>query len=406
MKVLFVTQWFHPEPGPRVHELAAELVRRGHEVTVLTGYPSYPIGRFYEGWRPRLFSRHEHEGVKVIRLAHFPHAQRSVVRRILNYASFMLSVMTVGNLLVRRADCMYVLLPPPTMGFAAYALSLFHGIPFMYDILDIWPDAAVATGLVRSKALIAAIRTVEKLVYPLASAMSVPSEGYRANLAAKGVPFGKVSVIRQWEDEAFYRPLPRDEGFAQRHHIEGGFNVTYAGNVGFAQALATVVEAARLLAGEPEIRLVIAGHGAQLESLQRRCRELALRNVSFIGHLPGQDMPSLFSVSDLLLVHLKRDPVFRITIPRKTQSYMACGKPVLMAVEGEGAELIRATGSGVSCPSEDPAAMAQAIVAVYKMPPAARRGMGDNARKAFLDNFRKDDAITKYEELLKRISRR
>ena len=402
MYILMFTQWFYPEPGPRVHELATELVYRGHRVTVVTGFPTVPYNHFYAGYRLKPFSWDSYHGVKVLRLAHFPHSRKSAYKRTLHYASFMLSCVFIGNMLIERADCMYVFLPPPIMGLAAAFIGLTHDIPFIYDIQDIWPESGVASGMVDNKWLVAALKILGKLIYPLATAICVPSVGYKRTLIGKGVPSEKIEIIPNWADESLYKPMPYNEGLAVKHKIKGKFNVTFAGNLGYAQSLDTIIEAAQKLSSQKDIQFVFAGDGIAVDALKNNSRNLGLTNVLFLGRLPMEEMPRLFSISDLLLVHLKKNPIFKITIPSKTQAYMACGKPILMAVDGDGAELIELTGSGVTCPQEDSTSLTDAILKVYRMSPENRKAMGYNARQAFLQQFSKKVVIGKFEKLLEK----
>lgn len=404
MKIILLTQWYHPEPGPHVHELAEELVSRGHGVTVLTGFPTYPTDRFYDGYRPRIFRREECEGVKILRIPHFAHGKGSALRRVLNYCSFMFSAMTIGNTLIGKADCMYVFMPPPLMGFAAKVISFFHRVPVMYDVQDIWPDAVEASSFRCSKVFKRAIGLVERLVYPFAKAISVPSAGYKQNLVGKGVGEELIEVIPNWADERVYRSLPYDTATAKRYGAETKFNVIFAGNIGFSQSLETVLDAAGKLLDKSDIRFVLAGDGAAHTLLKRDCEARGLKNVVFTGRLPVESMPSLFSIADLLVVHLRDHPAFRMTIPRKTQEYMACGKPILMAVGGDATELIRTTKAGVTCPPENPAEMVDAILRVYNMTPEERRVMGENARGAYQRYFKKTDVVDRYEQLLYRVA--
>jgi glycosyltransferase involved in cell wall biosynthesis len=404
VKILLLSQWYFPEPGPRVHELAEELADRGHDVTVLTGFPSYPNDDFYDGYRLRLCRREKRNGVAILRVPHFPHARSSGLRRVLNYCSFMLAAMTLGNLFVRRADCMYVFMPPPLIGIAAKLISICHRIPLVYDIQDIWPDAVEASAFRCSILLKRMLKIVEKIVYPFARAISVPTDGYRRNLIEKGVARERIEVIPNWANEQVYRPLPYDATTARQYGAEGKFTVVHAGNMGYSQSLQTVVDAAALLADKSDVHFVLAGEGAMRASLISACQSRGLTNVLFTGHLPVETMPELFSIADLLLIHLRDHPAFRIVIPSKTQAYMACGKPILMAVEGDASDFITMTHSGLTCPSESPEEMAAAILRMYGMRPEERRSMGENARDAYMQYFQKRDVIERYQRLLYQVA--
>jgi colanic acid biosynthesis glycosyl transferase WcaI len=399
VRIILLTQWFYPEPGHRVHQLAAELVKRGHEVQVVTGYPTYPYDRFYEGYAPGLYDREEYEGAKVLRLPHFSHSQRSAVRRILNYVSYSLSAMILGNALIRRADVMYVLMPPPLLGLAAKCISMFHRIPLVYDVQDIWPDAIEASGFECSNVVKRSLKLIEKTVYTFAKAISVPSEGYKRNLVEKGVGEDRITVIPNWADEQIYRPESCDGSMAKQYGVHGKFTIVYAGNIGYSQSIHTILDAAAMLLDKADIRFVLAGDGASFQSMKQVSNARGLKNVVFTGRLPVEAMPSLFSIADLLVIHLRNHPIFRITIPSKTQAYMACGKPILMAVEGDAAELIRTTNSGVTCRQENATEMSEAILKVYGMTLEERRTMGDNALRTCVQRFLKADIVERYERL-------
>lgn len=401
MRILMLTQWFHPEPGPRVHELAVALHARGHEVTVLTGYPSYPTDAFYPGYKVRGSRVEDFNGVRVIRVPHFPHAPSSAFRRSLNYGSFCLSSLVYGLFRSGPFDCMYVLFPPPLLGFTSFVIGALRGAPRVYDILDIWPDAAVATGLLGNPFLIGLLRAVEWMVYPLAAAISVPSPGYKVCLTQKKrVPPHKIHVIPQWEDGEVYRPVPRDPALVSRYGTEGRFVVTYAGNLGHAQGLGVLLDAAECLKTEESVLFLIAGDGADGDSLRASAEARGLTNVRFLGRLEVEEMAPLFSLSGLGVVHLKRNPVFALTIPRKAQSYMACGCPVLMAVEGVGATMIRETDTGLTCPPEDGEAMAETIQSFRSRSEAERASMRERARRIFLERYESNQIMDRFEALL------
>ncbi|MEW6350146.1 MAG: glycosyltransferase family 4 protein [Thermodesulfobacteriota bacterium] len=405
MRILILTQFFHPEPGPRVHELAAELAGRGHQVSVITGFPTVPFATFYDGYRPSVYRLERYGEAQVVRVPHFPHGRKSALRRLLHYGSFAVSAASLGNMLVGRSDCMYVFLPPPLLGFAAHVISRTRGIPYMYDIQDIWPEAIEGSGITLPGGLMRALKRLAHTAHRLPDAISVPSPGYKRHLEASGIDPGKIEVIPNWADESCYRPIDYDADFAREFGLDGKFNVVFAGNLGWAQALETVLDCAPLVAHIPDIQFVLAGEGLASKQLQEKACKMGLHNVRFLGRMNQDRMPSLFSVSDLLLVHLRKSPIFTITIPGKTQAYMASGKPILMAVEGDGAELIETAGAGLTCPQEDPAALARCVKRFYDMSPAERSVMGQHARRAYLERFTRKTVVSQFESLLRRVAR-
>lgn len=405
MRILLLSQWCYPEPGPRVHELADGLAKRGHRVTLLTGFPTYPKSEFYEGYRLGFYRRDSYGAAEILRVPHFPHGGQSVTKRILNYSSFMLSVAGIGSWLTKPVDCMYVFLPPPTTGLAACFMSLTKRAPFLIDVQDIWPESVVASGMIGEGKAVKAISAVQNFVHSRAKRIAVPSPGYRRNLIAKGVDPDKIEVIPNWADTEVYKPVAYDDAIAVKYGLKGKFNVLFAGNFGVVQALETVIEAAEQLRAVPDFQFVFAGSGVDEPRLRALSEKKDLDNVRFLGRFPHAEMAQLYAVADALLVHLKMDPLFEITIPSKTLAYLACAKPLIMAVEGDAADLVESVGAGLTCPSENSAALAAAVQRLHGMSAAKRQAMGDSGREYLLGNCTLDIVAGRYERLLGEICR-
>jgi glycosyltransferase involved in cell wall biosynthesis len=295
---------------------------------------------------------------------------------------------------------MFVFHPPLTVGVPALWLSMLRHIPFVFEVQDMWPETLLTTGMANSRLLYRGVGALAKRVYKSAAAITVISPGFKRNLIEKGVPAGKIHVIPNWVDDALYRPLHPDPKLKRESGMEGRFNVIFAGNMGPAQALRTVLDAAQLLQDLPDVQFVFIGDGIQLPELQARVEKAKLRNVRFLERQPAERMAEYFALADVLLVHLKRDPLFDITIPSKTQAYLACGKPILMATGGDAAEIVRTAGAGLLCPSENPTAMAEKVRQFYSMPSAQLHEMGERSRKAFLEQFSQEALLERLEQLL------
>ena len=223
-------------------------------------------------------------------------------------------------------------------------------------------------------------------------------------LADKGVPADKVHFIPHWADESLYAPRAPDEQLALEYGLSGRFNVMFAGYLGLAQALDVVLEAARALGDLPAVQFVIVGDGVDAARLRQDAQVRGLKNVLFVGHQPAAMMPKLFAHAAALLVHLRSHPLFRITIPSKMMAYMACGRPILMAVEGDAAELISEAGGGIACPSEDPGRLADAVRRLFGMSPSEREAMGAAGREWFVKHYSRAVLLDRYETLLRKIS--
>ena len=404
MPLGLLSQSFGPEPISKPHELAVGLTERGHQVTAITAFPNYPTGRFYPDTRVRLWSQEILDGVRVVRLPLFPDHSRSVLGRCLNYGSFALSAMTLGVALSGPMDVLYVEHPPMTTSLAAWILSAARQAPFLFRVNDLWPEQVAATGMVRSRRALAWIGHLERLAYRQAAAISVVSPGVGRNLIDKGVPAGKVHVIPHWADESIYAPQAPDEQLALDYGLSDRFNVMFAGHLGLPQALDVVLGAARLLEDLPAVQFVIIGDGVDAARLRQEAQARGLKNVLFIGHQPARTMPKLFAHADVLLVHLRSHPLFRIAIPSKTIAYMACGRPILMAVEGDAAELVAAAGAGIVCPSEDPGRLADAVRRLFGTSPSERAAMGASGRERFVKHYSRAVLLDRYEGLLQEIS--
>ena len=405
MRVAILTQYYPPEPIPKPHELARGLAERGHEVLVITAFPNYPAGKLYSDTRLRLWQWETLDGIRILRLPLYPDHSRSVVRRVLNYGSFAVAAGLLGSVLSGPVDVMCAEHPPLTIGLAAWVIGRLRRVPFLYAVNDLWPESVEATGMVQSRRLLDYVGRLERFVYRRVAAIAVISPGVKANLFGKGVPPEKVHVIPHWADESLYRPVPPDPQLARDLGMAGRFNVVFAGQLGLAQGLDVVLDAADELSDLPDVQFVLVGDGTDADRLRQAAGQRDLRNVRFLGRQPAERMPHIFAVSDVLLVHLRDEPLFRITIPSKTIAYMACGRPVLMAVEGDAADLIRTAGAGVICRAGSGKELAGAVRRLRAMPRTALEDMGRAGRAAFLASYSRSVLFDRYEAILSELAR-
>jgi colanic acid biosynthesis glycosyl transferase WcaI len=409
MRTIFLTQWFAPEPGAiRGLPLARWLTGSGHDVRVLTGVPNYPGGRVYPGYRMRLWQREVMDGVPVLRVPLYPSHDVSSVGRVANYTSFALSAATLGAALVDRGDVAYVYHPPATIGLPATVLRTLRRMPFVYHIADMWPESVVESGMLRG----AAVRRVVggllsiwcRAVYRQARAITVLSPGFKRLLVERGVPGNRIHVIYNWTDEAMFRPEPRDEALARELGLAGRFNIVYAGNLGPLQGLDTVIRAAASVRSVRAIQVVFVGVGQQEPALRALVRSLGATNVRFVGRRPYQEMPRISALADVHLVHLRDLPFFRATIPSKTQVALACARPVLMAVNGDAADVVQKAEAGVTCPPEDESKLADAMVTLAETPHDELEAMGQRGRRFYLDEMSLDIGGRRMDRLLREVA--
>ncbi len=408
MRTIFLTQWFDPEPGAsRGLPLARWLADHGHDVQVLTGVPNYPGGHVYPGYRMRLWQREVMDGVPVLRVALYPSHDTSALGRVTNYTTFSLSAATLGTALVGPGDVAYVYHPPATVGLPAMMLKTLRGMPFVYHIADMWPESVVESGMLDSAAVRRIVRGLLSVwcraVYRQASAITVLSPGFKRLLVERGVPGDKIHVIYNWTDEAMFRPVPRDEALARELGLAGRFNIVYAGNLGPLQGLDAVIRAAARVRAVRWIQIVIVGVGQQEHELRALAQSLGADNVLFVGRRPYQEMPRICALADVHLVHLRDLPFFRATIPSKTQVALACARPVLMAVNGDAADIIRKAEAGMTCPPEDEARLADAMVALAETASDELEAMGQRGRTFYLDEMSLDIGGRHMDSLLREV---
>jgi colanic acid biosynthesis glycosyl transferase WcaI len=395
MRILMLTQWFDPEPTFKGLQFALALQARGHSVQILTGFPNYPGGKVYPGYRIRLWQREMMQGIPVLRVFLYPSHSRSAIGRALNYLSFALSASVLGTLLVKPADVAYVYHPPATVGLPALALKYLRRIPFVYDVQDLWPDTLAATGMVNGSLALRLLGRWCQLVYRAAGRIAVLSPGFQQRLSERGVPTTKVRVIYNWT----HATQPTAPDAALKDSLAGKFVVLFAGNLGAAQGLDAVLDAAKLTRDRhPEVCFAFVGSGVEEPRLRQRAVAEGLGNVVFLGRRPPEAMGGVYAWASALLVHLRADPLFDITIPSKTQTYLAIGKPILIGGRGDAADLVRAAGAGIVFAPGQAAALAQAVDKLLAMPESARETMGVAGRAYYEAHLSMAAGVQAFEE--------
>lgn len=405
MRVVVLTQHYKPEPLPKAHELAEGLADRGHQVTVVTGFPNYPTGRLYDGYRIRPWAIEMIGGVRVVRLALYPDHGTSALRRLANYGSFAALASIVGPIFAGPTDAVFAIHPPLTITIPAYVIGQLRRAPYVFGVGDLWPEAIVAAGVLREGLPVRVLRRLAQFAYRHAAAVAPVTSAIGEHLAATGVPRAKLQVIPDWVDETLYTPVPSDPSLAEQLGVAGRFTVMFAGQIGIVQHLSTVIEAAETLRDRPEIKFVIVGDGVDRARLMRDVEAGRLSNVTFPGQRPPEEMPRLLALADVLLVHLSGDPIFRLSVPGKVYAYMACGKPILAALDGAGADIVRAAGAGLVCPPAQPRALADTVLEFRRLPYATRQEMGRRAREVFLRQYSRRVVLEQCEALLARVAR-
>lgn len=404
MKILLLSQWYPPEPMKLLSDMTESLVAMGHEVTVLTGFPNWPSGNIYPGYRQRLVQRETVNGVHIIRIPLYPDHSRNALKRAANFLSFALSATILGPFVTPRVDVIHVIHPPITVGFPAWVISRLRGSPFTMEIQDMWPENLRSTGMLSNKLALSAVGTFARWVYSKAILVRVISPGFRLNLLEKGVPDAKIRVISNWVDTKYYQPAAKSLEILNRLGMRGRFNILYAGTIGLAQGLDVVLDAAaRLQLSTPDAEFVLAGDGVECERLRAEVARRKLANVRFLGRLPGEAMPGLYACADVLFLHLRADPLFAITVPHKVFTYLAAGKPILLGGEGDAAFLVTDARAGIAVPPSHPEALASAVVRLHAMSQADRETMGDNGRQVACQSYSRTQLVGEVARLIESV---
>jgi glycosyltransferase involved in cell wall biosynthesis len=380
MRIMYLTQWFDPEPGViKGPKFVRAIEAAGHDVTVVTGFPNYPTGRLYPGYRLRLLTRETVDGVRVLRLPLYPSHDASSLRRALNYLSFFLSALVYGLMRRERYDFAYVYHPPITVGLAAALAGLVRRLPYVLEIQDLWPDTVAATGMANARG----VRLIDRLcnfVYRRASTIIVQSEGMRRALIDRGVPAAKITTIRNWADVE-----PAAESATGPTEARG-LTIVYGGNLGRGQALATVIDAAAIIQRErQDITIRIYGDGIEAGPLRERAAQLGVTVLQMHPRVSRDEILAIFARADALLLHLADAPLFAITIPSKTQVYLAMGRPIVAGIAGEAAELLQQSGAALVAPPQDADALARAMCALADLPGEQREAMGRAGRRFYCE---------------------
>lgn len=402
MRVLIVTQYFWPE-NFRINDVALGLHERGHEVTVYTGKPNYPDGRFFPGYGLLTRSRDSYQGIPVIRVPLVPRGAGGRIGLTLNYLSFALLASLFAPARLRGGfDVILVYEPSPiTVGVPAIVLGALKKAPLLLWVQDLWPESLSATGAVQSPWVLKAAERLVRGIYRRCARILVQSRAFIEPITRLGIAARRIVYLPN-SAEALYRPAQAADTAAQAPELPAGFRVMFAGNIGAAQDFETIISAAERLKSHPDIHWVIIGDGRMLPWVTTEVARRGLQDtVHLLGRHPVEAMPGFFARADAMLVTLKRDPIFAMTIPAKLQSYLASARPIIAALDGEGARIVVEAQAGLTCPAENPDALAEAVLAMWRLAPDARAAMAQCARASYEAQFERETLLTRLETCLK-----
>lgn len=405
MHLLIIHQAFagpNDPGGTRHFEFARHLVRHGHRVTIVAANLNYQTGAPVVAGAG-LVAEEQLEGVRVLRAYAYPSLHRSFLWRIVTFLSFMLSSVLVA-LRAGPVDVVMGTSPPIFQAVSAWLVALLRRGPFLLEIRDLWPAFAIDMGVLRQPALIWLAHRLEALLYARADHLLVNSPAYRDYLLGKGVAAGRISLIPNGVDPAMFDPDARGEGVREQYGLRDKFVVTYAGALGQANDLPTVLRAAHLLRERPAVHLLIVGDGKERSALEAMARELRLPNLTFAGPRPKSEMAAILAASDACVATLQDIPMFRTTYPNKVFDYMAAGRPTVLAIDGAIRAVIEEAGGGVFVRPGSPEALAAAIDALAA-DPAAARAMGVAARRYVVQHFSRPAHALQFADLVGAMAR-
>ncbi|NJS13260.1 MAG: glycosyltransferase family 4 protein [Sphingopyxis sp.] len=397
MDILFLSQYFHPEQFLNNH-IARELVEQGHGVNVVCCVPNYPAGRFADGYSNFKRKRENWHGVNIHRVFTIPRG-RSAIQLVANYLTYPIAASwRISRLGRKRGEISFVSMPSPLFQAIAgiFAKKLWR-IPSVYWVQDIWPDSAIITLGIRNRLVVATLNAVCGWIYRQADLVMVQSDGFHPKIAEFGVAPDKIVTLPN-SASAMFRPLTAAEIPAEiRSLIPPDRRVImFAGNIGESQDFDTIIDGAKLLGDDNSMLFVIVGSGRDEDRVRQRVKSEGLdERFLFLGRHPEAAMPALFACADAMLVSLRDEQIFRLTIPSKVQAYMACGKPILASLAGQGAAVVAGAGAGLTSLPGDKQSFCKMIQAMSEMSDADLTKMGANARHAYVEQFALDAVLAK-----------
>jgi glycosyltransferase involved in cell wall biosynthesis len=388
MRVLLVSQYFWPEDF-RINDVVAGLLARGIQVDVLTGKPNYPEGKIAIGYRMWGCQHESWNGAQVFRVPLYPRGRGGALRLAANYLSFVLLGSVLGPWLLRRRsyDVIFVYVPSPILSaIPAVVMAWIKRCPMILWVQDLWPESLEATGYVKSRWILQAVGRMVHWIYRQTDFLLVQSRAFIAPVM-RMAPGKHVMYYPNSVDSMFARTSDSSVALPSVPALDAGFSVLFAGNVGAAQDVDVIVDAAELLTGHTDIQFVVLGHGSRWEWMREQLGARGLGNVHLAGRFPVNTMPGLMQKADVLLVTLADKPIFAQTVPNKVQAYLASGRPIIACLNGEGARLVQEAGAGKAVAAGDAVGLAEAVLHVYRMTEAERAALGVNARRYYLEHF-------------------
>jgi glycosyltransferase involved in cell wall biosynthesis len=407
MKILYLSQYFPPEmgaPAGRAAELSRLWAEDGHEVTVLTGFPNHPTGIVPSRYRRKLrqLVMHEnHYGVNVVRTWLLPFPNRKAYERMLNYTSFCISAAATGMFL-HRPELVIASSPQLLVGLSGWWLARCNGVPFVFEVRDLWPESLAAVGVSgHNSPLHRLLAKIAGFLYRSCDRIVVVTPAFKEYLVEHWrVPAEKISVVENGVETSLFSRLTPNAALRRAIGAEEKFVVSYIGTMGNAHGLETLLEAAALLRERaPEVLFLLVGEGAEKARIVSLAHSRGLTNVRFVGQQPREKIPAYITASDVCLVLLKKSELFKTVLPTKMLEFMSCARPVILGVDGHARNVMERANAGIFVPPEDSAELADAILRLAA-DPALRESLGRNGRQYVLQHFSRQQTAEVYLDVL------
>jgi glycosyltransferase involved in cell wall biosynthesis len=404
MHILFLTHYFPPEvnaPASRTYENAKRWIKKGHKVTVITCAPNHPTGIIYPGYKNRLWQRDELDGINILRVKTYLSANKGFAKRILNYLSYMLSAI-VFCCLTGKCDVVVSTSPQFFAGIAGYFVSRVKRSPWVLEIRDLWPESIIAVGALTNRKVINLLEGVETWMYRKADRIVALTNAFKRHIVQRGVSPERISVITNGADLDQFQYVPKENGFRKENGLGGKFVVSYVGTHGMAHGLDTIFETAERMKDSKDVVFMLVGDGAERERLMKRREEIGLNNIVMLPQQKKEKMPEIIAASDACMVLLKKTDLFKTVIPSKIFEAMAMERPIILGVEGESREIIKEGSCGICIEPENPEALADAVLNLYKDSGLAEN-LGKNGKAFVRQRFDREKLAIDYLNLLQEV---
>jgi glycosyltransferase involved in cell wall biosynthesis len=402
-RILLLTEYFPPEIGAgstRAFELSRRWSDKEADVIVLTGFPDYPDGIIPESYRGRWLMREKIGKIQIVRTFIYPTENKGFFKRVISFFSFTFSSILLGTWATNKRDILIATSPPFSIGIAGYIISRLKRIPYIFEVRDIWPASIVQLGQIKNKSAIKLLEKIELFLYRQALKVVSVTDSYVEDFVSRGVDPDKIEVIKNGVDLEFFSPVSDSGILKDNLGITGKEIVSYIGTHGLSHALNKVIDVARELESQPDLLFLFVGDGAEKKSLISYAESNGINNVMFVDSVPKDELNSYYGISDIILVPLKKIPLFKTVLPSKIFEIMAVKKPIITTVDGECRKLIEKAEAGLFAEPEDVKDLKDKILYLYKNTDKKNQ-MGTNGRKYVQKYFDRNVLADNYLEIIK-----